>query len=82
MEAEDTRPERESQEAPGQREPLILWWMPVVALLAPLIWAAWSAVSTDSNALRAAAEALVWPGIALYLGAVAVLWAGWKIELE
>jgi hypothetical protein len=64
------------------KEPLILWWMPVVALLAPLVWAAWKAVSADDGALSEAALALVWPGVALYLGAVAVLWAGWKIDLE
>ena len=56
--------------------------MPVVAFAAPLIWAAWEAASADSGALSAALSALVWPGVALYFGAVAVLWAGWKIELE
>jgi hypothetical protein len=56
--------------------------MPVVALAAPLVWAAWEAVSADSNGLDAALSSLLWPGVALYLGAMAVLWAGWKIELE
>jgi len=64
------------------KEPLILWWMPIVALLAPAVWAAWKAVSADSDGLAEALSALVWPGVALYFGAVAVLWAGWKIELE
>lgn len=74
-----------TEEEQGQThppEPLILWWMPVVALLAPLIWAAWTAVSADADALAEAARAMLWPGVALYLGAVAILWAGWKIELE
>ena len=56
--------------------------MPIVALLAPAVWAAWKAVSADSDGLAEALSALVWPGVALYFGAVAVLWAGWKIELE
>jgi hypothetical protein len=56
--------------------------MPVVALLAPIAWAAWRAASTDAAALDAFLNALVWPGAALYAGAVALLWAGWKIELE
>jgi hypothetical protein len=60
-------------------EPLILWWMPLVALAAPLIWAAWKAVSDGAGD---GLLALLWPGVALYLGSVAVLWAGWKIELE
>jgi hypothetical protein len=71
-----------TQEESEVKEPLILWWMPVVALLAPLAWAAWIAVSTEQDALGAAAFALAWPGVLLYAGAVAVLWAGWKIDLE
>ena len=63
------------------KEPLILWWMPVLSLLAPLVFAAWRAASA-SDGLDAALKALVWPGAGLYLAAVAVLWAGWKIELE
>jgi hypothetical protein len=64
------------------REPLILWWMPVVALVSPLAWAAWQAASAEAGALAAAAQALLWPGVALYLGTLTVLWAGWKIDLE
>ncbi len=64
------------------KEPLILWWMPTVALLAPVIFAAWEAVSAEDGALRDAAIALIWPGVLLYFGTVAVLWAGWKIDLE
>ncbi|HXH22389.1 MAG TPA: hypothetical protein VNN10_10185 [Dehalococcoidia bacterium] len=71
-----------AEESEKQREPLVLWWMPLVALLAPLIWAAWTAASADGDAFGEALEALLWPGAALYLGALAVLWAGWKIELE
>jgi hypothetical protein len=56
--------------------------MPLVAILAPLVFAAWKATSAGSHALTAGLEAAVWPGVAFYLGAVAVLWAGWKIELE
>jgi hypothetical protein len=67
---------------PDIHEPLILWWMPVLSLLAPLLFAAWSAVSADAHAVRAALTAFLWPGLGFYLGAVAVLWAGWKIELE
>ena len=63
------------------KEPLILWWMPVLSLLAPLVFAAWKAASV-SDGFDAALKALVWPGAGLYLAAVAVLWAGWKIELE
>ena len=71
-----------SEEQAEAKEPLILWWMPVISLLAPLVFAAWKAASAHSGALSAAATALVWPGVALYLGALAVLWCGWKMDLE
>ena len=64
------------------KEPLILWWMPIVALLAPLIAVIWAGTTADDDALGEAALALVWPGVPLYLVTVAVLWGGWKIELE
>jgi hypothetical protein len=56
--------------------------MPIVALVAPLIFAAWTGVSAAEDALKDAAIAFFWPGMGLYLGGLAVLWAGWKIELE
>jgi len=62
-----------------QKEPLILWWMPVVALLAPLVYAAWKA--TDEN-FSSGLEAFFLPGVGFYVLALAVLWGGWKIELE
>ncbi len=68
--------EREKAEA------FLLWWMPIVAVIAPLGFAAWKAVSANSGALREAAIAFAWPGVLIYLGAIAVLWAGWKIDLE
>ena len=67
---------------PRPKEPFLLWWMPVVAIAAPIVWAAWSGASADKNGLEEALFALIWPGVALYFAAVAVLWAGWKIELE
>ena len=64
------------------QEPLILWWMPIVALAGPLVWAAWQGASADSQALEKALIALVWPGVLFYFAVLAVLWGGWKIELE
>jgi hypothetical protein len=66
----------------GQREPLLLWWMPLIALLGPVVFAAWTAASANNDALKNASVALLWPGVALYVGVLVVLWAGWKIELE
>ena len=67
---------------PRPKEPLLLWWMPVVALLAPAVFAAWTLASTEEDAFSEALLALAWPGAALYLVMLAILWAGWKIELE
>ncbi|MGE0056473.1 MAG: hypothetical protein AB7T32_00675 [Dehalococcoidia bacterium] len=67
---------------PRPKEPFILWWMPIVAILAPVIWAAWVGASSDADGLKDALMALLWPGVALYAGALALLWGGWKIELE
>ena len=71
-----------SQNDERPKEPLILWWMPALAVVAPLIWAGWIAISADSDAFMKALEAFIWPGVLFYLGALAVFWAGWKIELE
>jgi len=76
------RERREQYEAARAGDPLILWWMPVVALLAPIIAFAWTFATVDSDALGKALVAIVWPGLPLYLVTVAVLWGGWKIELE
>jgi hypothetical protein len=70
-----------SEEAP-QKEPLILWWMPVLALAAPLIAAAWLGVSADDDAAGKAAFGLLWPGVPAYFATLAVFVLGWKLELE
>jgi hypothetical protein len=67
---------------PRPEEPFILWWMPIVAIVAPIVWAAWTGASSDGDGLKDGLMALVWPGVALYAGAFALLWSAWKIELE
>ena len=71
-----------TEEAEEKREPLLLWWMPALAIVAPIISAAWFGVSADSNALREGAIGLAWPGIPAYFATLAVFWLGWKVELE
>jgi hypothetical protein len=75
----ENQPDNETDE---EREPLLLWWMPVLALLAPIIAAAWLGASADEDALEKAALGLVWPGIPAYFATLAVFWLGWKVELE
>jgi hypothetical protein len=69
-------------DTPEKREPLLLWWMPVLALVAPIIAAAWQGVSADDDALGEAAFGLIWPGAPAYFATLAVFWLGWKVELE
>lgn len=64
------------------KEPLLLWWMPVLALLAPVLSAAWYGVSAEGRALEEAVRGFLWPGVPLYFAALAVFWLGWKIDLE
>ena len=77
-----SRKRKAQHEAARAGEPLILWWMPVVALLGPAIAFAWTLGTAEGDALGKALLAVVWPGLPLYLVVVAVLWGGWKIELE
>ncbi len=70
-----------TQDVP-HKEALILWWMPVLALVAPILAAAWLGVSADDDALGKAAFGLIWPGGPAYFATLAVFWLGWKIELE
>ena len=77
--AEPTQTDQQTAEKP---EPLLLWWMPVLALAAPVIAAAWYGVSADNDALADAALALLWPGVPAYFATLAVFWLGWKVDLE
>ena len=53
---------REAAEEARKNEPLILWWMPVVALIGPIIAAIWFGATAEDGALGEAAFALIWPG--------------------
>jgi hypothetical protein len=64
------------------KDPLVLWWMPVVAIVAPIIAAAWKGATADSGALKEALIGFAWPGLPLYFGLLVIFIAAWKIELE
>ena len=73
---------RKAHAAASAKEPLLLWWMPLVAFAAPIVFAAWTGASAKNDVVGAVLFSLLWPGVALYFGALAVLWGGWKIPLE
>ena len=82
-EAKEPQPEALEPVAPQHvDEPLIPWWMFVVALVAPLISGAWHGATTDAEVGHAILSGLIWPGLPLYFGLIAIFWAAWKIELE
>jgi hypothetical protein len=56
--------------------------MPAVALIAPVVAAVWLGATADSDGLQEAVKGFFWPGAAVYLITFAVLWGGWKIDLE
>jgi RsiW-degrading membrane proteinase PrsW (M82 family) len=56
--------------------------MPVAALLAPAGYAVFRAFVGEEGAVEELTRALLWPGVIIYVVAVAVLWAGWALELE
>lgn len=74
--------QHETERDAEDHEPLLLWWMPALALLAPIIAAAWLGVSADDGALGEAAFGLIWPGVPAYFATLAVFWLGWKVDLE
>ena len=69
-------------ETPEHKDPLVLWWMPVLSLIAPIVSAAWKGATADSGVAKEALIGLVWPGLPLYFGLLVIFVAAWKIELE
>src|SRR3989304_2202439 len=55
----DRRSEPTASSEAAQHEAIILWWMPLLALLAPLVFAAWKGASADDDALREAVPAFL-----------------------
>jgi hypothetical protein len=73
----------EPQPQPAEhKDPFVLWWMPVLALIAPIVAAAWKGATADSDVAKEVLIGIVWPGLPLYFGLLAIFVAAWKIELE
>lgn len=56
--------------------------MPAVALLAPLAFAAFRAFVGDDGALEEFGRGLVWPGAAIYVVTLLIVWGGWSLNLD
>ncbi len=61
---------------------LLLCSAAVLGFAGAAAFAAYRAVSADGDALSAFAENLAWPGALIFLGVAAVVWLGWKANLD
>jgi hypothetical protein len=68
--------------AETHKDPWVQWWMPVLAVIAPAVSAAWKGATADSGALKEALLGFAWPGLPLYFGLLIIFIAAYKIELE
>lgn len=73
----------------ADREPQLSWADVVLIVAAALLglaaasaFGAYQAVNGDNSALRDFAVNLVWPGGLIFAGVAAVVWFGWKANLE
>ncbi len=58
------------------------WWMPASAAVAPLGFGLFRAFAGDDGVMTEFIRGLWWPGAAIYVVALAAIWAGWTLELE
>lgn len=79
---------RRSQTAQPARSqwPLLVGMVSAAFVIAAAV-AAWRAVGVDapaslSDRLTTFATSLLWPGAAIFVGALVVMWAGWKFDLD
>lgn len=73
--------------SPLNREDLLLLvWSVVLGLAGDAAFAAFRAVSASdgdaSGRLAEFATNLAWPGVLIFLGVAAVVWLGWKANLD
>ncbi|MGB2693752.1 MAG: hypothetical protein WBD55_01040 [Dehalococcoidia bacterium] len=68
-----------------KREDLLLTlWATVLGLAAAVAFAAYRAVnaSDDASKLAEFVANLAWPGVLIFVGIAAVVWAGWKANID
>jgi hypothetical protein len=56
--------------------------MPLAGIVLSVGWAAWEAIDESGDSLSAFAQALIWPGLAIFLATTFVVWLAWKVDLE
>lgn len=63
---------------------LLILWATVLGLGAAAAFAAYRAVSASGDASKVAefVANLAWPGVLIFVGIAAVVWAGWKANID
>ncbi len=61
---------------------LLLFWSVLLGLAAASAFSAYRAANGDDSAVRDFATNLAWPGVLIFAAAVAVVWFGWKANLD
>jgi len=61
-------------------------WSGLLALAGTAAFAAWRAAAADAEGtgdrLAAFGSNLLWPGVLIFFGLAAMVWMGWKINLD
>ena len=60
----------------------LLFWCAVLGLVLAAAFAAFRAVSASDERLAEFATNLLWPGALIFVAVAAVVWVGWKANLD
>ena len=78
-------PRRRDKKSPSNSLALALWCL-VLALAGTAAFASWRAVAQEATdlgeRLGTFGESLLWPGALIFFGIAAMVWMGWKINLD
>lgn len=82
----DAGPEREPLLRPAMfqddDDPAWAWWLPLPGLAVAIVWAAYQAVSADSDSGGTFLRQLAWPGAAALALTTIAAYFGWRLDLD
>lgn len=63
-------------------DPALTWWLPLPGIAVAVVWAAYQAVSADSDGGATFLRQLVWPGVAILALTTVAAYFGWRLDLD
>lgn len=78
----DVQPARERRPRRWSRFFPAVLWLALVAFGIAAAYAAWRAVAAGGDGLSVFAQALVWPGSAIFAVVFVVAFAGWTLDID